>query len=228
MREVRSIISARQLLPSFMREVRDPCRAGHGFLLADVLPRLILPLLLLLSCAARVPAWAQETVIRRKPLSGQISVTERANPLRLSRSELMGADPAGKSGSEPLPGAASFNNEGTPRRAEWPARFARQAAKMDQRVPYAGQGAENQFDLGAYAAARREPPYIWAQSRDGGYYDASGTYKDGVVPGDKLRFFGGKFTDGTPVPMDGVTTNASGHVFWQNGLTHPYFWHRAN
>ena len=65
-------------------------------------------------------------------------------------------------------------------------------------------------------------PYIWCQSRDGGYYDASGTIK-GVVPGARLKLYGGRFNDGSPIPTGNVAVNESGHVFWQPGLTHPYF-----
>lgn len=61
-------------------------------------------------------------------------------------------------------------------------------------------------------------PYVWCQSVNGGYYDATGTYKT-VVPGYRLRELGGRFNDGTPVPRGAVKMNEAGHVWWQNDLS---------
>lgn len=61
-------------------------------------------------------------------------------------------------------------------------------------------------------------PYVWCQSVHGGYYDASGTCKE-VIPGFRLKEFGGKFVDGTPVPRNNVQMNEAGHVWWRNDLS---------
>ena len=86
-----------------------------------------------------------------------------------------------------------------------------------------GQNKQNNFRGGAQALGGNNPPFIWAQSTQGGYYDCSGTYK-GVVPGYRLRELGGKFADGTPVPRANVKMNEAGHVWWQNELS-PSFRH---
>jgi len=95
----------------------------------------------------------------------------------------------------------------------------------------AGQGSLDalgqQFGLSARAGchdvwANLSAPYVWMQSRDGGYYDASGHIKS-LVPGDQLPLYGGKFGDGSPVPCR-VLVNGAHHVYFEPGLTSPYFW----
>ncbi|HEY9712253.1 MAG TPA: hypothetical protein V6C72_02210 [Chroococcales cyanobacterium] len=68
-------------------------------------------------------------------------------------------------------------------------------------------------------------PYVWAQSGQGGYYDETGHCKDRVW-GDHLREYGGKFSNGQPVPKGDVKVNAMGHIWWQPnlGATPGYFW----
>ncbi len=54
--------------------------------------------------------------------------------------------------------------------------------------------------------------YIWEQSANGGYYDATGQFR-GLVMGDQLYRYGGKFPDGTAVPTTPVVCNFQGHVY---------------
>lgn len=54
---------------------------------------------------------------------------------------------------------------------------------------------------------------VWGQSLAGGYYDSTGQIP-GVIHGSELWRFGGKFTDGRPVPSGPVPTNAAGHVYF--------------
>lgn len=57
-----------------------------------------------------------------------------------------------------------------------------------------------------------DAPYVWVQSVEGGYIDQTGHCKQ-VVRGDFLKDWGGKFSDGTPVPKGPVKINAAGHVY---------------
>jgi hypothetical protein len=67
-------------------------------------------------------------------------------------------------------------------------------------------------------------PYIWYQSAMGGYYDASGTTKE-LVRADRLHLFGGKFQDGTLVPLAPIRDyNAMGHAFRHDQLNTSHFW----
>ncbi len=81
-----------------------------------------------------------------------------------------------------------------------------------------GQNKQNNFRGGAQLQGSDNAPFLWAQSTNGGYYDATNTYK-GVVPGYRLKELGGKFVDGTPVPRGNVKMNEAGHVWWQNELS---------
>lgn len=81
-----------------------------------------------------------------------------------------------------------------------------------------GQNKQNQFRAKVQEQGSDNAPYIWCQSVNGGYYDATNTYK-GVVPGYRLRELGGKFVDGTPVPRGNVKMNEAGHVWWQKELS---------
>jgi hypothetical protein len=81
-----------------------------------------------------------------------------------------------------------------------------------------GQANQNQLRGMAQDQGSDNAPFIWAQSTQGGYYDATNTFK-GVVPGYRLKELGGKFVDGTPVPRGNVKMNQAGHVWWQNDLS---------
>ena len=83
---------------------------------------------------------------------------------------------------------------------------------------FKGQNQQNNFRGRAQLQNNDNPPYIWGQSINGGYYDVTNTYK-GVVPGYRLRELGGKFADGTLVPRSNVKMNEAGHVWWQNELS---------
>ncbi|HEY9787493.1 MAG TPA: hypothetical protein V6D17_19045, partial [Candidatus Obscuribacterales bacterium] len=63
-----------------------------------------------------------------------------------------------------------------------------------------------------------DAPYIWCQSVLGGYYDQSGVCKE-VIPGYRLKDYGGRFVDGTPVPKHNVKMNEAGHVWWEGDLS---------
>ena len=81
-----------------------------------------------------------------------------------------------------------------------------------------GQANQSQLRGMAQDQGSDNAPFIWAQSTQGGYYDATNTFK-GVVPGYRLKELGGKFVDGTPVPRGNVKMNQAGHVWWQNDLS---------
>lgn len=100
-----------------------------------------------------------------------------------------------------------------------PVRLSRQEAKLA-----AGSSSSSLTGLVDTAGLNKtadEAPYIWEQSRGGGYYDRTGNIKR-VVPGQELSRYGGRFADGSPV-KDWVNTNHANHVYWQPGLSHPYF-----
>lgn len=84
-----------------------------------------------------------------------------------------------------------------------------------------GQASQNQFQASAQQQGSSSAPFLWAQSTGGGYYDATNTFK-GVVPGYRLKELGGKFVDGTPVPLGNVKMNQAGHVWWQNDLSRSF------
>ena len=73
--------------------------------------------------------------------------------------------------------------------------------------------------------ANPSAPYVWTQSKDGGYYDASGHYK-GTVWGDRLRYYGGHFANGDPVMNADVKINSMGQIWYQPGLSKGYFWNK--
>lgn len=69
--------------------------------------------------------------------------------------------------------------------------------------------------LAAAAAKAAEAPkrkHLWHQSRDGGYYDATGAIGF-LVPGDELYKYGGVFEDGLPVPTTPVAMNFAKHCY---------------
>lgn len=63
---------------------------------------------------------------------------------------------------------------------------------------------------------------LWAQSAQGGYYDATGVIQ-GAHRLASMRVYGGKFMGGEPVPMYPVLVNSWGHVCFQAGYTNGYF-----
>ncbi|MBY0550408.1 MAG: hypothetical protein K2W95_24225 [Candidatus Obscuribacterales bacterium] len=69
--------------------------------------------------------------------------------------------------------------------------------------------------LAAAADKSAEAPkrkHLWHQSRDGGYYDATGAIGF-LVPGDELYKYGGVFEDGLPVPTTPVAMNFAKHCY---------------
>lgn len=71
---------------------------------------------------------------------------------------------------------------------------------------------------------KKDAPYIWYQSAQGGYYDGSGTTKE-LVWADKLYKYGGRFEDGTRVPEQPIRDmNAMGHAFRASALNTNHFW----
>ena len=73
-------------------------------------------------------------------------------------------------------------------------------------------GSVNAF-VAPLPAVLRQSNYIWQQSVDGGYYDATGQIKI-LVMGDQLFRYGGKLSDGTAVPTTPVVCNFKGHVYF--------------
>ncbi len=71
---------------------------------------------------------------------------------------------------------------------------------------------QNNTPLQAAASKQASATFIWGQSADGGYFDASGQHKSNVM-GDELYKYGGKFLDGSPVPTTPVVCNFKGHVY---------------
>jgi len=179
-------------------------------------------------CQSVQPTLADDA---RAPLSGSVTVqTAPDEHMRLSRDEI----PASANPQPTLDSAIRAMQAIEPRGilngqldSQSTQLLQRGFGRMDNSRPLTGQTQQQAFNLQAQQAVHHPPfaPYIWTQSRDGGYYDASGFIK-GTVPGDQLRLYGGRFSDGTPVPMTNVGTNGSGHVWWQSGLTHPYFFNR--
>lgn len=178
-------------------------------------------------CQIGLPSYAQEGQIDRPlaPLTGKVTVqTAPDERMRLSRDEIA---PLQQPQQAPnLGGMLRHLDPGgllNGRADAETTHLLRGFGKMDNTPPLGGQ--LNNFNLSAAQQVQHPPfaPYIWTQSKDGGYYDASGFYKGPTVPGNQLRNYGGRFSDGTPVPMTDVGTNSSGHVWWQNGLKQPYF-----
>jgi len=76
------------------------------------------------------------------------------------------------------------------------------------------------------SAPSPQPPFIWYQCAEGGYYDGSGHTADRVWA-NQLYKYGGKFNDGTPVPKEPITQfNSSGHAFRTAQTDTNNFWFR--
>ena len=172
----------------------------------------------LLACAITAAC----TAVNSAPLRGQVEINE--GPVRLTR-QAPKADvvsPAAFSGaaqSTQLTGSTEASDfasaplqKQTPKAAALPA-------------PLAGQASTISGGVSQTKPQPKEPPYIWWQSLYGGYYDGSGTLSsNNVIPADQLYKYGGKFSDGTPVPRTPISSkNIAGHAFKQGSLTSNIF-----
>lgn len=75
-------------------------------------------------------------------------------------------------------------------------------------APLAGAAQQ----LNAEASKTKKGNHIWHQSRQGGYYDATGQISV-LVPGDELYKYGGVFEDGLAVPTMPVAMNFAKHCY---------------
>ena len=94
--------------------------------------------------------------------------------------------------------------------------FPKSPVKKPEEV--AGAGVPQPADTSHWTPANLSAPYVWWQSAQGGYYDGTGHHK-GLVWGNRLKEYGGRFSEGTPVPIETVTVNSMGHVWYQAKLS---------
>lgn len=149
------------------------------------------------------------------PLSGNVSVIDRVREggMRLKRAKLQadatdttagGGDDVANSHKLPLGGLVE----------EGATKFQSLFPSLDnsQTMPNLSGGARH--DKAAPIVAPKPHP-IWQKSPLGGYYDASGNYRQ-VVKGADLYRYGGTMADGmTPAPTGPVEQNSMGYIKWQ-------------
>jgi hypothetical protein len=108
--------------------------------------------------------------------------------------------------------------------------FSPEQARLDQAAQQILRSLTNTISGGINQnqqmpqSARGSAPYVWSQSMQGGYHDASGNISQNVNA-NKLYLYGGKFSDGTPVPPTPIPNqNAFGHAYKQGSLSSGIFW----
>ncbi len=151
------------------------------------------------------------------PLSGQVSVMDhvKAGGTRLKRKTI----PVDNSGGPPGDG----DNDGLANSHQLPlgGRVEDGGAKFQSLFPSL-DNASSQTNLSGAAekakpapVAAPKPHPVWQKSPLGGYYDASGNYRE-VVKGNQLWHYGGTMADGmTPAPSGPVEQNSRGYIKWQ-------------
>lgn len=155
---------------------------------------------------ATAPALAQSPLMGNVEM--RVQTEQEAGPIRINRTTL-----------RPAVQASDYKMNLKPQQAQMAplldtSAFKAAAAALSSAIEQNRQTETKQ----------KEAPYIWYQSAQGGYYDASGTTKE-LVWADKLYKYGGKFEDGTRVPERPIRDfNAMGHAWRGNALNTSHFW----
>ncbi len=173
---------------------------------------------------ADTPRLDTTRVIKRAPLSGQISVQAKHDHVQAHKPAVTNPEPpkvVKVAPKKPILNASASSFRGAPmqstldRNRDLIRGFTRD---FNNNNPYA---MRIQAQKPKWTNAD-DAPYRWGQCGTGGYYDTTGIYKGPMVWGDKLAALGGRFYDGTPVPKGEVKINALGHIWWQNQLSNNF------
>jgi hypothetical protein len=147
------------------------------------------------------------------PLSGGVSVIDhvKAGGTRLKRTTI----PVDNSAGQPTDGVANSHQLPLGGRVEDGGdKFQSLFPSLDNTSSQTNLSGSAEKAKPAPVAAPKPHP-VWQKSPLGGYYDASGNYRE-VVKGNQLWRYGGTMADGmTPAPSGPVEQNSMGYIKWQ-------------